>query len=200
MHIEVVGADLRPSRQDLLSRAFALRHHVFVEDRGWTFLRRPDGLDIDTHDAGATTHFLALDGDSVIGHVRLVPGGYLAVARADPERIRDAAGDTKIAGLSRFCVAPEVRSPLKDAVITHLFTAALEHAIEQGTGALLFDTDPSIVFILRALGFSIKNVGEPAPIAGRMMQPIVLKLDASALSGILLKVAIWTRGVKNVLP
>ncbi len=193
MRIEVIAAARRHEHEDLLKRAFTLRHDVFVETRGWDFLRRDDRLDIDRYDAGSTVHVLAIDKARVLGHVRIIPGGYLAVARADPARIREAAGDAQIDGLSRFCVAPSLHAPLRESAIVRLFSAALSHLIERGTGALLFDTDPSIIFILRVLGFSIERVGESTLIAGRTMQPIVMRLDSSALSALPMKIAAWTR-------
>ena len=178
-----------------MTQAFALRHRVFVEDRGWEFLRRTDGLDVDRYDGGGTTHILVLERGRLQGHVRLIPGGYLAVARADPARIREAAGDANIYGLSRFCVSPVVPNSLsRRALAACLFTAALRYVIDRGSEALLFDTDPSMAFVLRVLGFSLQSVGESVPIAGRLMQPIVLRLDASVLSGFPLKIAKWTKG------
>jgi len=196
MRIEIIERSTRNRSSALLSRAFALRHRVFVEQRGWEFLRQSDGLDRDRHDAGAATHILAIAGDSesaqVLGHVRVIPGGYLAVAHADPGRVRQAAGDSEIYGLSRFCVMPETTGPIsRKAVSARLFIAALDYVVAHGSYTLLFDTDPSILFLLRVLGFSLEDVGEPAPIAGRVMQPVVLRLDASVLSSLSLKLTTW---------
>lgn len=177
-----------------MEQAYALRHRVFVDERGWEFLRRADGLDVDRHDAGATTHVLVLDGDRVNGHVRLIPGGYLAVATADPARIREAAGSASIYGLSRFCVAPWVNTSLARRVQNAcLFTAALRCVIDRGSLALLFDTDPAMIYVLKVLGFSVQPVGEAAAIAGRWMEPVVVRLDSSVLSGLPLNIAKWTQ-------
>lgn len=201
MRVEVIGPADRLASRQLLEQAFALRHRVFVENRGWDFLRRADGLDIDRHDDGATTHVLVLERDRLQGHVRLIPGGYLAVARAEPARVRAAAGDTTMYGLSRFCISPEVQSSqARWALTACLFTTALRQVIERGSETLLFDTDPWMIFVLRMLGFAVEDVGEPATIAGRVMQPIVLRLDASVLSGLPMKIAKWTQGPTPAIP
>jgi acyl-homoserine lactone synthase len=50
------------------------RHTFFVEKKGWSELRRSDGLDIDPYDAEETVYFLVLDdhGD-VLGSCRINP-------------------------------------------------------------------------------------------------------------------------------
>jgi len=157
-------------------------------------LRQPDGLDVDRYDGGGTTHVLVLEDERLLGHVRLIPGGYLAIARAEPARVHQAAGDADLYGLSRFCIAPWVSNSLtRRALNACLFTAALRNVIDHGTHVLLFETDPAMIFVLRVLGFSVQEVGEAAPIAGRLLQPIILRLDASVLSPLPLKIANWTQ-------
>lgn len=194
MRIEVIEPSNRLQRAEILTQAFALRHRVFVEDHGWEFLRRHDGLDIDRHDDGQATHIIALDGDRLLGHARLIPGGYLVIARADPERVSETAGSNDIFGLSRFCVSPDIEdSQSRQAVTIALFQTALRCLMDMGVQTLLFETNPSIVFMLRVLGFSLENVGEATPIAGRTMQPVVLRLDSTVMSRLPLKLAAWTR-------
>ncbi len=177
MQIEVIERSQRARWQAPLGRAFALRHQVFVDGYGWEFLRRPDGLDVDQHDAGDATHVLALDGESVIGHIRLIPGGYLVVSRADPKQLRQAAGNAALFGLSRLCVDPAIRR--RDMILFWLAAAAFDRALEYGAGALLFDTDPRMVLLMRALGLPAVTVGEAVPAGERMMQPVVLRLVPS---------------------
>lgn len=199
--IEVIEPHQRLGRQDLLTKAFALRHRVFVEERGWEFLRRPDGLDIDEHDEGSTFHVLAVEGDSVQGHVRLVPGGYLVIASADPDRVRAAAGEASLYGLSRLCVSPSILGGVeRRAISLRLLAAAFQGVIDRGSRALLFDTDPSIVFLLRSLGLAVEYVGEPAPIAGRFMQAVVLRLDPSVVSGLSRSLARWNERGEGSAP
>jgi acyl-homoserine lactone synthase len=201
MRIEVICPADRSANQALLTQAFALRHHVFVEQRGWDFLRDPDCLDVDRHDRGAATHVLVLERDRVQGHVRLIPGGYLAVARANPILLRQAVADANVYGLSRFCISPQLRGAFARRAFTAcLFTAALREVIERGSYALLFDTDPYMIFMLRMLGFALEDVGEPVAIAGRLMQPIVLRLDASVLSALPMKIANWIQGTTAAVP
>jgi N-acyl-L-homoserine lactone synthetase len=179
MQIEVIERSQRPRWQEPLQRAFALRHQVFVHDYGWEFLRQADGLDVDQHDTGDATHVLAMDGDTVGGHVRLIPGGYLVVSRADPARLRQAAGSAALFGLSRLCIDPAIGR--RDMILFWLAAAAFDRALAYGAGALLFDTDPRMVVLMRLLGLPVVTVGEAVPAGERMMQPVVLRLASSII-------------------
>ena len=179
MRIEVIERSQRQHWQEPLRRAFALRHQAFVDGYGWEFLRRPDGLDVDQHDAGDATHVLALDGDTVGGHLRLIPGGYLVVSRADPALLRQAAGNAALFGLSRLCIDPAIGR--RDMILFWLAAAAFDRALACGAGALLFDTDPRMVVLMRLLGLPVVKVGEAVPAGERMMQPVVLRLASSII-------------------
>lgn len=193
MHVEVIEADRRAMRQETLTRAFALRHEVFVEEYGFTCFRRADGLDIDAHDTGQAVHIVAVERDRVVGHVRIIPDGYWKVGQIDRSRVRAFAGDVKIEGLSRFCVASGLPTPLRERIIVGLFTTALDRLLARETGALLFETDRSLIFILRVLGFSVEFVGAPGRLDGRLLQPVVMRLDPGALAGLPAKIASWSR-------
>ena len=56
-----------------MEQAWRLRHEIFVEEKGWTDLARPDGREIDQFDTAHAVHFLAMEGDRVIGYSRLLP-------------------------------------------------------------------------------------------------------------------------------
>ncbi len=58
---------------DAMEQAWRLRHDIFVAEKGWTELARPDGREIDQFDTPHAVHFLAMEGDAVIGYSRLLP-------------------------------------------------------------------------------------------------------------------------------
>ena len=116
----------------------------------------------------------------MLGHIRIIPGGYLVVSRADPERLREAAADAVLYGPSRLCVDPAAQT--REPILFRLAFAAFDYAIARGAGAFLFDTNPGMIFVLRALGLSLTAVGEPVSVADRTMQPIVLRLEPSLVT------------------
>jgi len=71
--IHVITRDNRPFYADHLQTYFRLRHEIFVGERGWEALRRPDGRDVDAYDNDNTIYLLAIDGDRVVGGQRLYP-------------------------------------------------------------------------------------------------------------------------------
>jgi acyl-homoserine lactone synthase len=190
----VVTPDDLDRYRDLLDQAFALRHRVFVEGRGWQALRRPDRLDIDRHDTSGAIHILALDGGGVFGYTRLVPGGYFMAATVDPARMGGVPADAVIYGLSRFCIEPERRqSDAFDAGTAVLLCAVGECVRRYRIDALTSETDPSLIFILKVLGVRTRTIGEAAPYAGRILVPILLHLDAAILADLPAKIAMWRR-------
>ena len=57
----------------VLEQYHRIRHDIFVGERRWTALSRPDGLDIDSYDNQHAVYLIALDGERVVGGQRLYP-------------------------------------------------------------------------------------------------------------------------------
>ncbi|MBQ0821132.1 GNAT family N-acetyltransferase [Microvirga sp. HBU67558] len=71
--IQVITRDNKAGYSEILDEYFQLRHQVFVEERGWQTLRRPDGREMDSYDNDHATYLVALDKGRVIGGLRLYP-------------------------------------------------------------------------------------------------------------------------------
>lgn len=56
-----------------MEQVWRLRHDVFVTEKGWSDLARPDGREIDQFDTPNAVHFLAIENGRVIGYSRLLP-------------------------------------------------------------------------------------------------------------------------------
>src|SRR3712207_7392983 len=52
----------RAHHSDLIERCYRLRHRVFVEERHWEDLRRPDGRDVDQFDTADAIHVVVTEG------------------------------------------------------------------------------------------------------------------------------------------
>jgi hypothetical protein len=68
--IHVVTGDNGHLYGDELQQYFRLRHDIFVEERGWKDLHRPDGLEIDRYDNEHAVYLLAIDRERVVGGQR----------------------------------------------------------------------------------------------------------------------------------
>jgi acyl-homoserine lactone synthase len=71
--IHVISRTNRHLYEDVLEQHFLLRHRIFVEERKWEALRRPDGREIDNYDDDDTIYLLALEDRRVVGGHRLYP-------------------------------------------------------------------------------------------------------------------------------
>jgi hypothetical protein len=90
------------------------RHLIYVEERGWSDLRKPDGLERDQFDTAAAVHLLAMEGGEVVGGSRLMPASgptilsevfpYLC-ERGEPPR------DAETLDWTRMFVVPSKGSP-----------------------------------------------------------------------------------------
>jgi acyl-homoserine lactone synthase len=56
-----------------MEQVWRLRHSVFVEEKRWMDLARPDGREIDQFDTPEAIHVLAIEEGRVIGYSRLLP-------------------------------------------------------------------------------------------------------------------------------
>ena len=71
--IHVVTAENIASYRDAMEQAYRLRHDVFVDELGWSDLKREDGREIDQFDDSRAVHMLCIEGDRVLGYQRLLP-------------------------------------------------------------------------------------------------------------------------------
>jgi acyl-homoserine lactone synthase len=71
--IHIISFANRHLYEDVLEEHFRLRHDIFVEERRWETLRKPDRREIDSFDNEDTIYLLALEGRRVVGGHRLYP-------------------------------------------------------------------------------------------------------------------------------
>jgi len=191
LRVRVIRSCERAQCGDLLQSAFVLRHRIFVEQKGWGALARPDRLDLDDHDQGSATHVLLLDGSVVLGHARLIPGGYLVSRTLDQAAVLAISDGSPVLGLSRFCI-DQARLPWlrRDAAFL-LFTGAIDHACNCGVRWLVFDTEASLIFVLRTLGFTLHSLGEPGVMNGRKLYPMMLSVKRGIVAELPERIMRW---------
>ena len=56
-----------------MEQVWRLRHEIFVVEKGWTDLAKPDCREIDQFDTPYAVHFLAMEDERVVGYSRLLP-------------------------------------------------------------------------------------------------------------------------------
>jgi acyl-homoserine lactone synthase len=164
--IHVITRDNRQLYADHLQACFRLRHDIFVGERGWDDLRRPDGRDLDGFDNDHTIYLLAIDGDRVVGGQRLYPTLL-------PHMISDVFPHLASRGVpraptilewTRYFVVKERRMGRTDC---RLLAALQEFCLAEGI------TDVTAVVEMWWLprwhqsGFRVKPLGLPAMVQGQ---------------------------------
>ncbi|SCY04460.1 acyl-homoserine-lactone synthase [Microvirga guangxiensis] len=71
--VHVITHANRHFYEESLEQFHRLRHQIFVEERGWSGLRQPDGLEVDAYDNQHAVYLLAIDAGRLVGGQRLYP-------------------------------------------------------------------------------------------------------------------------------
>ncbi len=163
---------------DLMERVFRFRHDVFVDEKGWTDLRQPDGLERDRFDDAHAIHHICLRDDEIVGYQRLLPTTrphLLSDVLTDLCRGKPPRGP-RIFEWTRFCVAAGHRElrPSASGPFLELAQGVVEwgmaHHVDTVTVAIdwrLMVIAMQLRFFVRPLGFP-KRIGRDEVVALRM--------------------------------
>jgi acyl-homoserine lactone synthase len=127
-----ISAANRHLYEDVLEQHFRLRHDIFVEERRWETLRRPDGREIDSYDNEDTVYLLALEGRRVIGGHRLYPTtkpSMMSEVFPHLAAVRGCPADPLVWEWSRYFV---VRDRRDGTLNLELMAAVQEFCLNQG--------------------------------------------------------------------
>ena len=166
--IEVLSGIL-PGENPLLEQAFRLRHEVFVEERGWEALRRPDRREIDQFDDADAVHHLALEGGRVVGYTRMRPTSKPHLL-ADIHRHlcqRDYPRSASLWEWTRYCVHRDRRggSVLGD-VGAEIMGGAVEWCLDHNIEDAILEMHPVWIAYLTGVGFDVRPLGLPTELEG----------------------------------
>jgi len=183
-----------PGENSLLEQAFRLRHVVFVEERRWETLRRPDGREIDQFDDADAVHLIAAEDGVVLGYARLrstVKPHLLADVHSFLCR-RPYPRAPWVWEWTRYCVRPDQRragSPL-GRVGSEIIVACAEWSLDNGVADAVLEIHPVWEAFLTGLSFNVRRLGLPAEMDGEPVVAVQLHFDERTL-----KFARQARGV-----
>lgn len=155
---------VRPGESRVLDEAMRLRHHVFVEEKGWQGLRRPDGRDVDQFDTPATVHHIAIVEGEVAGYQRFnaTTGPHLLADVHNELCEAPSPRGSNIWEWSRYCVARKYKREGSFCdVASTLLIAALEWAEPNGVHEFVLEFHPIWITRFLELGFEVKPLGLP---------------------------------------
>ncbi len=179
--IHVISAANRHLYEDVIEQHFRFRHEIFVEERKWEALRRPDGREIDFYDNEDAIYMLALEDRRVVGGSRLYPTTkpYM-MSEIFPHlaAVRGCPADALAWEWSRFCVARDRRD---GRVNLQLMAAAQEFCLDQGIERLCLVMETWWLPRFHEIGFVVTPLGLPALIDGCWTMAAVIDVRPESL-------------------
>jgi acyl-homoserine lactone synthase len=178
--IHVVQRDNRHLYENYFEPYFRLRHDIYVKQRKWMALDRPDGLEKDQFDTEDAVYLFCLDGGQLIGAMRALPTlqptlmsdifPYLNIR--GPIRRRD------VFELSRIFVIPERRGEHAGPRIEMLLlTAITEYGISIGLTGFSIVLESWWLPRFERIGWKARPLGMPQTIDGMSVLAVLVDCD-----------------------
>lgn len=160
--IHAISAANRHLYEDLIEEHFRLRHEIFVEERKWDALRKPDGREIDSYDNEDTVYLLALEDRRIVGGHRLYPTtkpSMMSEVFPHLAAMRGCPADPLIWEWSRYFVVRDRR----DGVLNlQLMAAVQEFCLDQGIAQVSAIMETWWLPRFHEAGFVVTPLGLPA--------------------------------------
>jgi acyl-homoserine lactone synthase len=180
MDVHVIRRDNRHLYSDILEDYFRLRHQIYVVERKWSVLDRPDKREIDQFDTDETVYLLGLEGRAIIAGMRLVPTtGPTLLSELFPKLALDGpVRRPDVYELSRIFVVRNRRGehagPRAKAVIQ---AAAMEYGLSVGLSAFTIVLESWWLPRLLDQGWVARPLGLPIDID--QMSTIAVTVDVN---------------------
>ncbi|WP_257179376.1 MULTISPECIES: acyl-homoserine-lactone synthase [Bradyrhizobium] len=179
--IHVISAVNRHLYEDVLEQHFRVRHEIFVEERKWEALRKPDGREIDSYDNDDAIYLLALEHRRVLGGSRLYPTTRpTMMSEVFPHlaSVRGCPSDPLVWEWSRFFVSRERRDGLFNL---QLMAAAQEFCLAQGIERLCLVMETWWLPRFHDIGFVVTPLGLPALVENSWTMAATIEIRQESL-------------------
>jgi len=160
--IHAISALNRHLYEDVLEQHFRLRHDIFVEERHWEALRKPDRREIDSYDNEDTLYLLALEGRRVVGGHRLYPTtkpSMMSEVFPHLAAVRGCPANPLVWEWSRYFV---VRDRRDGTLNLQLMAAVQEFCLNQGIAQVSAIMETWWLPRFHEAGFVVTPLGLPA--------------------------------------
>jgi acyl-homoserine lactone synthase len=166
-----------------LDQYFRARHDVYVKERGWKELAKPDGREIDQFDLDDAIYLMAIDGSRVVGGHRLVP-------TTGPNMMRDVFPQLAMRGvvrrsdafeLSRIFVVQNRRGEQAEPRVESIVLAGtMEFGLAEGISEFTIVMETWWIPRLRELGWDVRPLGVPVDIKGMLTLGVSVAVTEAA--------------------
>ena len=193
MEVHVILRDNRHLYSEILEDYFRLRHQIYVVERKWTVLERPDKREMDQFDTDETVYLLGLEGRSIVAGMRLVPTtAPTLLSELFPKLSLDGPiRRADVYELSRIFVVPKRRGehagPRAEAVIQ---AAAMEYGLSIGLAAFTIVLESWWLPRLLDQGWAARPLGLPIDIDSMSTVAVMVEVNEQAWTEICVRRAV----------
>jgi len=180
VEIHVVRKENRHLYEDLFDPYYRLRHDIYVKQRRWMALDRPDGREIDQFDTDDAVYLLALDGTRIVGGMRAVPTiRPTLMSDVFPQlNLRSPVHRPDVYELSRIFVVPERRGEhTGPGLATILQAAIIEYGLTVGLTGFTIVLETWWLPRFEEQGWRAKPLGLPIEIDGMSTIAVFVNCD-----------------------
>ncbi|MCT7377967.1 acyl-homoserine-lactone synthase [Chelativorans salis] len=180
--VYVINERNRHHYRDVIDRYYSLRHQVFVGERGWRALASREGREIDAYDNAEAVYLLALDGERIIGGLRLGPTTQPHLLSEVFSHLASFEGVLQGADIyecTRFFVARDDRSGRTNCT---LLAAMQEFCLSQNINHVTAVVETRWFARLRRAGFEFRPLGAPVLIEGLPCVAIAADISEASLA------------------
>jgi acyl-homoserine lactone synthase len=182
--LEIISG-VRPGEHPLLEQAFRLRHAIFVEERGWELLRRPDGREIDQFDDTDAVHHVAVQNGTAVGYHRMRPTTKPhLLGEVHPHLCqRSYQRSPLVWEWTRYCVRQDQRGEsIFGGVGSEILIGGMEWCLDRGIEDVVLEFHPAWMAPFMGLGFAVHALGLPTEIDGEPVIAVQMHFDERSLA------------------
>jgi acyl-homoserine lactone synthase len=180
VEIHVVRKDNRHLYEKYFDPYFRLRHDIYVKQRKWMALDRPDGREMDQFDTEDAVYLFCIDNGQLIGAMRALPT-LLPTLMSDVFPYLNIRGPVRrpdVYELSRIFVIPERRGEhAGPRVEMLLLTAIMEYGISIGLTGFSIVLEAWWLPRFERCGWKAHPLGLPQMIDGMSVLAVLVDCD-----------------------
>jgi acyl-homoserine lactone synthase len=163
---------------------YRIRHDIYVRERKWMALAKPDGLERDQFDTDDAIYVLAIDQGQVVGGSRLVPSLKPHLLSEVFPHLADGAvprGPDILEWTRVHVVKARREGRNRGRVAGMVFCGILEYCLQSDVSALSALVEMWWLPHFQEMGWTIKPLGLPVLIEGEWSIAVLLPIDQQVL-------------------
>jgi len=179
--IHVITDENKAGYEAILDEYFRLRHEIFVSERGWRDLERPDGRDVDVYDNDQATYLIPLDNGRVVGGLRLYPTllpHMISESFSHLVKGRDVLSGSTILECTRYFIVRERRMGRTDC---RLLAAFQQFCLEEGITEVTAVVEMWWLPRWQQAGFKVRPLGLPTLVEGQPCIAAAIQISEDSL-------------------